>query len=1024
MNKMLLTVVIAISSLTSIAQVVDPSFTTSFVRTNEVIQQIHKAPDNSIYVSGGFNFVNDKLVPGVFRLTPELEIDENFLILQGSRIEAIQDDNKLLVSRRVGGQSGMTELLRLNTDGTIDETFSPSIFIANTRDIIILNNGKILLSGDVRTFNGNGVNGMVRLNENGTVDDSFNPGTGFNNVSSFFYKTAEQPDGKVIIIGLLSSYDGNSIPGQIFRINLDGSFDNSFQATGAGDGNLMDLRIFDDGKILISGSNKTFNGQNTGNIVRLFSDGELDRSFSPEVVIDETFTFIRSFDIKDDRIVVSGNIKLADNIEYEVVALDIEGTLDDSFLPSLVSSSVWNTIIAGNSKILIGGPVRSLNNQSKQGLGVLNPDGSVDQDFDVDIERFAEVETDLILEDGGLLISGNYTEVNGQQVSGLIKLDAAGSIDDSFNIGPIDGKVFTMIELDEGYLVGGDFNIIGDKFVTGLALVTKDGEVDERFNHPFDFGTMVGSIAKEGDDIYIGGNLIDFDAFASQSVIAKLDKNGNQDNSFFNIDIEEGFTNQIVILPNEKIAISGFFFITGDTRLTNFHMLNSDGSFDRTYNFDSDILFNPPFIVPLENGEILLTNLTSFAGSDNGGVLLLQENGSTDQAFMFENRQTETIKYAVKVEQNKLAILTTSNSRDNISFLHFMNTDGNIELTTSVSSPSGITVDRISQRDNDSFYLFGLFSELRSVETQGIALVNIAEHIPELAPITVSGKEDSSLLLDESLFLAAFDDPNLDELNSIKFVVLDENAELTLSGQAIQSEELITAENLNELEVTPSSNYFGKVTLSYRASDNKAFSNDGLIEIFIQPLNDAPTFTSEGEDLTLDENGKGQITVLFEDIDNEPSDLTLTFTSSNTDFVSVANISETGDGFERTVVVSANDNQVGRTTITAILSDGTLNDEIEFVVESDELITSITEPVITKISAYPNPFQGNIDLSLKVEEKTSISIYTASGKLIEELVYFPSMDKINIDLTACTSGFYIIKAVNESLSTQLKVLKR
>ena len=62
---------------------------------------------------------------------------------------------------------------------------------------------------------------LVRLNSNGSIDTSFNIGTGFDNT---VWTIDIQPDGKILVGGDFSTYNGTS-RNRIVRLNSNGSID-------------------------------------------------------------------------------------------------------------------------------------------------------------------------------------------------------------------------------------------------------------------------------------------------------------------------------------------------------------------------------------------------------------------------------------------------------------------------------------------------------------------------------------------------------------------------------------------------------------------------------------------------------------------------------------------------------------------------------------------------------------------------------------------------------------------------------
>ena len=70
--------------------------------------------------------------------------------------------------------------MRLNADGTLDTTFNPGGAGADAQvnGVVLQPDGKILIVGYFTSYNGNGAasNNIARLNANGTLDTTFNPG--------------------------------------------------------------------------------------------------------------------------------------------------------------------------------------------------------------------------------------------------------------------------------------------------------------------------------------------------------------------------------------------------------------------------------------------------------------------------------------------------------------------------------------------------------------------------------------------------------------------------------------------------------------------------------------------------------------------------------------------------------------------------------------------------------------------------------------------------------------------------------
>jgi uncharacterized delta-60 repeat protein len=122
--------------------------------------------------------------------------------------------------------------------GDVDTTFNPGGTGVNgfggLNSMAVQPDGKIVIGGHFTSYNGNLAGRVMRLNSDGTRDTSFNPGVteGANEV---VLALAVQPDGKIVIGGNFTSYNGNVAAGDfVTRLNADGSLDTTFNVGGAG----------------------------------------------------------------------------------------------------------------------------------------------------------------------------------------------------------------------------------------------------------------------------------------------------------------------------------------------------------------------------------------------------------------------------------------------------------------------------------------------------------------------------------------------------------------------------------------------------------------------------------------------------------------------------------------------------------------------------------------------------------------------------------------------------------------------
>lgn len=161
---------------------------------------------------------------------------------------------------------------RLNVDGTIDETFNaggegPDYHVGSGS--YNPETGKYLLTGTFRTYNGVASEQIVLLNEDGTVDESFKPKL----ITGGYISMARQlSDGKIVAAGNFKTYGGVYRDG-FMVLESNGELAPGYNATGSFSGSLWDVveTESEDGKraLLLMGSFWQFDGLPANNIIRV-----------------------------------------------------------------------------------------------------------------------------------------------------------------------------------------------------------------------------------------------------------------------------------------------------------------------------------------------------------------------------------------------------------------------------------------------------------------------------------------------------------------------------------------------------------------------------------------------------------------------------------------------------------------------------------------------------------------------------------------------------------------------------------
>jgi len=176
-------------------------------------------PDGKILV-GGNAASSSVLYQKLIRLNSDGTKDAAFTAFNqsasGTAVRSIllQPDNKIIIAGSFTGAIGggiRKYIARLNATGSLDTTFDPvasTVGAQQTKSMALQADGKIILVGDFVSYNGTARKGIARINANGSLDTSFLVGTGA--VATDVYAVALQADGKVLMGGIFTSYNGNT----------------------------------------------------------------------------------------------------------------------------------------------------------------------------------------------------------------------------------------------------------------------------------------------------------------------------------------------------------------------------------------------------------------------------------------------------------------------------------------------------------------------------------------------------------------------------------------------------------------------------------------------------------------------------------------------------------------------------------------------------------------------------------------------------------------------------------------------
>ena len=632
-------------------------------------------------------------------------LDESFIYGSGFNAVVntiqIQSDGKILVGGNFTeyDNTGANRIIRLNSDGSIDNTFViGSGFSDEVVTIAIQSDGKILVGGGFLSYNGTGANGIIRLNTDGSIDGTFVDGSGFNGT---VLTISIQSDGKILVGGVFTDYDGTGAK-NIIRLNSNGSIDNTF-VYGTGFNALVRIiTIQPDGKILVGGYFSDYNGTPLNNIIRLNSNGSIDNTF----VYGSGFNdVIYTISIQlDDKILVGGSFTSYNGtVSNYIIRLNSDGSIDDTFVYGTGFNVLVRIIqIQSNGKILVGGSFTNYNGTFSNYIIRLNSDGSIDNTFVIGNGFNAVVNTIQIQSDGTLLVGGGFATYKATYISKIIRLNTNGLYDSSlfYNVG-FDGEVYIIDYQSDGkILVGGSFISYNGTFSNYIIRLNSDGSVDDTFVIGNGFDGPVNTIQIQSDGkILVGGNFTGYDGITLKSII-RLNSDGSIDDTFVIGDGFDGVVNTIVLQSDEKILVGGDFSNYDSITSKKIIRLNSNGSIDNTF---VGAFGDSVYTIQIQSdGKILVGgNFTEYNGTGSNYIIRLNSDGSVDGTFIYGSGFDSNVNTITIQSDGKILIGGNFNSYP-LNEGVFQLREGNCVLINSYGA--------VSKNQSERLITFGPFS--------------------------------------------------------------------------------------------------------------------------------------------------------------------------------------------------------------------------------------------------------------------------------------------------------------------------
>ena len=521
----------------------DTSFvTTTLINDNVIVQTISVQSDGKIFVGGFFSIFNGTLydISYALRHNSNGTLDNTFEAVFDSEVQGsfIQPDGKIIVYGDFTSCNFIDSnyIARLNSNGSTDTLFASNIGIAAdipVHQVALQSGDKIVVCGEFTTFKGSWSPNFIGLNLNG------NPISLLNGANNEVIKLKIQADQKIVIGGDLTAFNGTRVR-NIARLNKNGTLDTAFTTAGADGFNatVLALAIQSDAKIVAGGTFTTHNGVSSNCIARINIDGTRDTAFTTAIGTGFSGGQVSDLAIQTNQKIVVGGIFTTHNgvSSRSIARLNTDGTRDTAFTTAIgtgFNSIVNSLVVQADQKILVGGAFTTHNGTTSNRIARLNTDGTRDTAFTTAIGTgFNSIVQAITLQtDGKILVGGFFTGFNTTTFRRIARLNADGTLDTGFanNIGDaFDAAVEKIaVQADGKILVGGRFTSFNGITSNRIARLNSNGTLDTTFsaNTGIGFNEIVRDLAVQADgEVLAVGDFITFNN-VSKLRVARLSGN-------------------------------------------------------------------------------------------------------------------------------------------------------------------------------------------------------------------------------------------------------------------------------------------------------------------------------------------------------------------------------------------------------------------------------------------------------------------------------------------------------------------
>jgi uncharacterized delta-60 repeat protein len=481
---------------------------------NNVVLAFLPTPSGEVYLAGFFSFLGATSRPGIAKVNGTtgavITAFNAQMAFNNYALDLCSDGGSGIVAvgpfTAIGGQPRLNIARLDGITGNAIAGFDPSVDYGYPVHVLAEPGGSYLVGGPFSSLGGGEHLALGRVLANGSIDAAFSPTL---EAQGYGYVIARLPaDGAFVVGGRFVRADG-LIRRNLFKLALPGRVDPNWIANT--DEDVRALAVDDIGRIYVSGDFVRVGSYARPHLARLqnTTDGAVDSTWNPQA--DGT---IYSALLRPEGLYVSGPFgTIGGGAQASLARLSLAtGNVDSGWKPIFTGGGAGSMAVSAGGDLLVTGNFTNVNGMPRSGAAKLATGAAATLDFAWAPAFGGGAPSALAVDGDDVYLGGTFTSVNSMARGGLARVSAsgAGALDPAWTPSA-NNQSAKLLPQPEGIYVAGYFSSVngsGHGYLARLDKVT--GAIDPSWvsstdNWVLDLLPHHGSIVTAGWFTNIGG---------------------------------------------------------------------------------------------------------------------------------------------------------------------------------------------------------------------------------------------------------------------------------------------------------------------------------------------------------------------------------------------------------------------------------------------------------------------------------------------------------------------------------------